>query len=45
MGKGMKQSAIARMKMPASERGHMPPAQFRTMSEAELQAAIAELSK
>ena len=40
-----KQTAIARMRMPASDRKHMPPAMFRSIPDDQLQLAIAELTK
>jgi mono/diheme cytochrome c family protein len=40
-----KQNAINRMKLPASNRLHMPPAMMRNLTPDALNAAIAELSK
>jgi mono/diheme cytochrome c family protein len=40
MSDAVKESAIARMKLPASDRLHMPPALFRTLPDEALQSAI-----
>jgi hypothetical protein len=40
MPDAVKQSAIARMKLPANDRLHMPPALFRTLPDAALNAAV-----
>lgn len=40
-----KQAAIARMKLPASDRLHMPPAMIRTLTDEALNSAVAELSR
>lgn len=40
-----KQLAIARLRLPASDRKHMPPAMFRSIPDDQLQLAIAELTK
>ncbi|MBX3188461.1 MAG: hypothetical protein KF819_15700 [Labilithrix sp.] len=45
MSPAMKQNAIARLRLPASDRRHMPPALFRTLPADALDRAIAELSK
>lgn len=45
MSKPEKDAVIKRLKLPASDRLHMPPAIMRTLSDEALTAAIAELSK
>jgi mono/diheme cytochrome c family protein len=40
MSDATKQAAIARMKLPANDRRHMPPALFRTLPDAALNAAV-----
>lgn len=45
MDPGTKQAAIARMKLPATDIRHMPPAQLRTIPDDQLQVVIEALSK
>jgi hypothetical protein len=45
MSAAVKQSAISRMKLPATDLRHMPPAMFRTIPDDQLALAVAELSK
>ena len=45
MSPAAKATAIARMKLPASSRLHMPPAMFRTLPDDALKLAVDELSK
>ena len=45
MSPAAKQAALARMKLPASNRLHMPPAMFRTIPDDALKVVEAELTK
>jgi hypothetical protein len=45
MTPAMKQQAIARMKLPASDIRHMPPAMFRTIPDDQLATVVTALSK
>ena len=45
MSAAAKSAAIARMKLPASSRQHMPPAMFRTLPDDALKLAVEALSK
>jgi cytochrome c553 len=45
MNAQQKANAIARLKLPPSDRKHMPPAMMRSLTDEALNAAIAELAK